>query len=215
MGLSEGVLTRQHIGALLGLAVLVWAVLLWVRGIPLTPEYLWPYGTVLSVLAIAAAIFERWGWAWWVFQGWLVKRPDLRGSWRVELQSDWIDPDTGQGIGPITCYMAVRQSLMTLSMRLMTAESSSWLIAHKIVEENDGVFFVTGVYTNEPKLELRGDRSEIHYGALRLAVQGKPPASLEGNYWTDRNTRGTMRLSDNRSEVFSTYDEARCQYGDS
>ena len=132
----------------------------------------------------------------------------------MELQSEWPDPNTGQAIGPITCYMAVRQSLTTLSMRLMTAESSSWLIAHKIVEENDGVFFVIGVYTNEPKLELRGDRSEIHYGALRLQVQGKPPASLEGNYWTDRKTRGMMRLSNRRTEIFSTYDEARCQYGD-
>ena len=133
----------------------------------------------------------------------------------MELQSEWKDPDTGKRIDPITCYMAVQQSLTTLSMRLMTAESSSWLIAHKIVRANDGVFFVTGVYTNEPKLELRGDRSEIHYGALRLAVQGKPPASLEGNYWTDRNTRGTMRLSNRKTEILSTYHEALCQYGDS
>ena len=83
--------------------------------------------------------------------------------------------------------MAVRQSLTTLSMRLMTAESSSRLIAYKMVEENDGVFLVTGVYTNTPKLELRGDRSEIHYGALLLQVLGDPPISLEGHYWTDRN----------------------------
>ena len=110
--------------------------------------------------------------------------------------------------------MAVRQSLTTLSMRLMTAESSSRLIAHKMVEENDGVFLVTGVYTNTPKLELRGDRSEIHYGALLLQVLGDPPISLEGHYWTDRNSRGSMRLSNKKKAIFSTYEEARDRYGE-
>ncbi len=208
-------LSRLHIGTFLGLAVVAWAVVLWTRDIPLTWEYLWPYGLVVSVLAVAATIFERWGWACRIFQGWFVKRPNLQGSWRVELKSDWVNPDTGQIIDPITCYMVVRQTLTTLSMRLMTAESSSWLIAHKIVEENDGVFLVTGVYTNTPKLELRGDRSEIHYGALLLQVLGEPPTSLEGHYWTDRNTRGTMRLSNKKAEMFSAYDKARDQYGDS
>ena len=136
-------LSRLHIGTFLGLAVVAWAVVLWTRDIPLTWEYLWPYGLVVSVLAVAATIFERWGWACRIFQGWFVKRPNLQGSWRVELKSDWVNPDTGQIIDPITCYMVVRQTLTTLSMRLMTAESSSWLIAHKIVEENDGVFLVT------------------------------------------------------------------------
>ena len=211
----NGKLSRLHIGTFFGLAVIAWTVVLWARGIPLTWQYLWPFWLVLSMLTIAASIFERWAWAWGFFQGWFVKRPDLRGSWRVELKSDWINPDTGEKVDPIICYMAVRQSLTMLSMRLMTAESSSWLIAHKIVEENDGVFLVTGVYTNTPKLELRGKRSEIHYGALRLQMSGEPSTSLEGHYWTDRNTRGSMRLSDRKVTVFSTYQEASDQYGDS
>ena len=133
----------------------------------------------------------------------------------MELKGDSVNLDTGQRIDPITCYMAVRQSLTRLSMRLMTPESSSWLIAHKIVEENDGVFRVAGVYTNMPGIELRGDRSEIHYGAFLLEVLGEPPTSLEGHYWTDRNSRGAMRLSNKRADTFSTYYEARDQYGDS
>ena len=183
-------MSRLHIGTFLALAVLAWVVLLFVRNIPFSWEFLWPYGLVVSVLATGVAVFERWGWAWPFLQGWFVRRPDLRGSWRIEIKSEWVDPATGNEIDPISCYMAVRQSLTTLSMRLMTAESSSWLIAHEIVEEKDGVFLVTGVYTNTPKLELRGDRSEIHFGALQLQVLGNPPASLEGHYWTDRNSRG-------------------------
>ena len=96
----------------------------------------------------------------------------------------------------------------------MTAESSSWLVAHKIVEENDGVFLVTGVYTNTPKLRHRGKRSEIHYGALLLKVLGDPPTSLEGEYWTDRNSRGSMRLSNKNAAIFSTYQEAHNRFGE-
>ena len=206
--------SRLHIGALIALALFAWIFILWVIGIQLSWEYLWPYGLVVSALCFVVAIFERWGWGWRFLQGWFVKRPDLRGSWRVELKSEWVNPETGNKIAPIICYMAVRQSLTTLSMRLITAESSSWLIAHKIVEENDGVFLVTGVYTNTPKLELRGDRSEIHYGALLLQVLGDPPATLEGHYWTDRNSRGVMRLSNKKSTLFSTYEEACDGYGD-
>ena len=207
-------MSRLHVGALIGLALLAWILVLWVRGNQLSWEYLWPYGLVVSTLSFVVVIFERWGWAGKFLHGWFVKRPDLRGSWCVDLKSEWVNPETGKKVAPIVCYMAVRQSLTTLSMRLMTAESNSWFIAHKIVEENDGVFLVTGVYTNTPKLELRGDRSEIHYGALLLRVLGDPPISLEGHYWTDRNSHGSMRLSNKKTAIFSTYEEARDGYGE-
>ena len=207
-------MSRLQISALIGLALLVWIPILWLHGNQLSREYFLPYGFVVSILVVVVTIFERWIWAWKFLQGWFVKRPDLRGSWRVDLKSEWINPETGEKVAPIVCYMAVRQSLTTLSMRLMTAESSSSLIAHEVVGENDGVFVVTGVYTNTPKLELRGDRSEIHYGALFLRVQGNPPKSLEGHYWTDRNSRGSMRLSDRKTAIFSTYEEARKGYGE-
>ena len=143
-----------------------------------------------------------------------MNRPDIRGSWRVELKSEWVDPSTEEEVAPITCYMVVRQTLTTLSMRMMTAESSSSLVAHKIVEENDGVFLVTGVYTNTPKLRHRGKRSEIHYGALLLKVLGDPPVSLEGHYWTDRNSRGSIRLSNKKAVIFSTFEEAHDGLGE-
>ena len=207
-------LSRLQISMFIGLALFFWVGLLWVRGVPLSWEYLWPYGLVVSILVLIAAIFERWGWAWRFLHGWFVKRPDIRGSWRVDLDSEWVDPSTEEEVVPITCYMVVRQTLTTLSMRMMTADSSSWLVAHKIVKENDGVFLVTGVYTNTPKLRHRGKSSEIHYGAFLLKVLGDPPKSLEGEYWTDRNSRGSMRLSNKNTVIFSTYEEAHDGFGE-
>lgn len=105
----------------------------------------------------------------------------------------------------------------TLSMRLMTPESASWLIAHNIVRSNDGLFRVAGVYMNKPNLAQRGEnsekRSEIHYGSLLLDVQGRPATSLEGHYWTDRRTRGTMHFRAKKAKVFENFDEAHAAFG--
>lgn len=205
---------RLYVGTFLALAVMAWAALLWLRGIPLQQEHFWPYGLVVSTLVAVTTLFERWGWASPALRGWFVKRPDLRGSWRVELQSDFVGPTTGQRPGPITCYMVVRQSLATLSMRLLTMESTSRLVSHAIVQEEDGGFLVTGVYINTPTLRLRGRRSEIHYGALLLRAEDNPPLFLNGHYWTDRNSRGEMHLSRRMTRVFSSYEDAQSAYGD-
>jgi hypothetical protein len=90
----------------------------------------------------------------------------------------------------------------------MTPESDSWLVANKVVLSDDGVFQVAGVYINKPQLHLRGGRSEIHYGAILLDIHGEPPTELRGHYWTDRQTRGSLRLSERRTEALPTYETA-------
>jgi len=206
--------TRLYVGTFLGLSVGAWAALLWMRGVPISWDHFWPFGLVSSFLGAVVALFERWLWALPPLQGWFVARPDFRGTWRVVLKSEWTDPKTGQSPAPITCFMAVRQTLTTLSMRLMTPESSSLLVAHKVMLSNDGLYQVAGVYTNKPQVHLRGDRSEIHFGAILLDVHGEPPTELEGHYWTDRHTRGGMRLTDRRRQVCPTFDAARTLFGE-
>lgn len=205
---------RLYVTTLLGFAIATWAALLWIRGVPISWDLFWPFGLVVSLLVTIVGIFEKWAWSWRLFRGWFVRRPDLRGTWRVVLESEWGEPGVHGSSDPIVGFMAVRQTLLTLSMRLMTAESSSWLIAHKVVPSNDGVFQVAGVYTNKPQLHLRGNRSEMHYGAILLDVHGEPPTELEGHYWTDRNSRGSMRLTDRKPQVLETHASAKRAFGD-
>lgn len=202
-------LSRIQISTLLILAFGAWTVLLWVRGFHLSWELFWPFSLVLSFVGITAAAFDRWLWRLPFLRGWFVQRPDVTGTWRVNLTSEWVNAKTGEKVAPIDCYMAVKQTLSTLNMRLLTPESSSWFIAHNITLSDDDVYQIAGVYINKPKLPLRGERSEIHYGAVLLDIQGAPAKSLEGDYWTDRNSRGTIRLTNRRKKIFSTYEEAR------
>ncbi len=203
-------LARIHIASFIGLTIVVWLFALFIQGQPvLSMDFLRPFSFVVGTIGVIVGTFTRWGWAWSLFRGWYVKRPDVRGTWKVVLKSNWVNPETGQGVDPITAYFAVRQTLTSLSLRLMTPESRSKLIAHSIELEDDGIYRIAGIYRNEPRVELQGDRSEIHHGSLLLEVNGEPPESMEGHYWTDRGTRGSMTVTDRRKKVFDTFEAAR------
>lgn len=170
-------------------------------------------GTTVTVVYGAVLLFALFAWPWPLFRGWLVKRPDLRGSWKATLYSDWEDPETGQRVAPIEAYMVIRQTLTTLSMRLFTEKSRSVLVAHAIEPEPDGLFGLSAVYRNSPKIEFQGKESAIHHGALLIEVHEVAPNSLEGHYWTDRGTRGTIELERKTSIHFSSFEDAQCSIG--
>ncbi len=206
-------LTRLHISSFIGLTIAVWLVALWVQGMPvLSLEFIKPFGIVVGAITLFVTLFNKYAWSWPIFQGWYVNRPDLRGTWRVELKSNWISPETNEPIPPIAAYAVIRQTLTSLSFRLMTKESRSKLIAHSIEKEDDGIFRLAAIYRNEPKIELQGDRSEIHHGSLSLEIHGTPVSLMEGHYWTDRGTKGTMKLTGRKNELFSTYEQAKSAF---
>ncbi len=187
-------------------------IMLIIDGVNVQVSWLRHITTTASILLLILAAFDRWLWKSPLLNGWFAKRPDINGTWKVIIQTNWVNPKTQQVLGPITGYMAVRQTFSTLSMRLMTGESNSKLRADKIVESNDGTFQIVGVFINQPLLHLRGNRSEIHNGALILDIRGIPPQSLDGHYWTDRNTRGTMSFVAKEKKIFSTFDEANAAF---
>lgn len=182
-------LTRTHISTLLVLTVIVWGAALIALGLPISWQHIAPFTLTVTILTTACVAFDRWLWRWPLFTGWLVKQPDIQGTWKVRLASSWIDPATNQQIAPIECLMVVRQTFSSLSARLFTRESSSFLVAHNLVCQSDGVFQLLGLYQNTPQITLRGQRSEMHYGALLLEVRGEPPTSIAGHYWTDAAPR--------------------------
>lgn len=199
--------SKNQLTVLMVLAVATWAVLLWWQGVQTDARWLQPFSMVVTVLMLFLAAFNAWLWKWPVFRGWLVRRPVVEGTWKVLLQTRWKNPETGAVPGPIVGYMAIRQKYDSLSMRLMTAESSSVLLGAEILTEPDGARSIAGIYRNEPIMAVR-ERSRIHHGALLLQVQGQPPTRLTGKYWTDRDTAGDMELSERRPRQFESFDAA-------
>jgi hypothetical protein len=202
-------LTRLHVSSFIGLTIVVWLIALWLQGIPvLSTDFIKPFGTVVGAITIFVTVFHKYLWSWKVFRGWYVKRPDLRGTWKVELKSSWVDSETGKVIDPVYGYAVIRQSLTSLSFRLMTKESKSVLVAHSIdQQEEEDLYRLVGVYRNEPEIELQGVRSEIHHGAFSLEIYGAPVYGIKGHYWTDRGTKGSIKLYDKVSKLYDTYEQ--------
>src|ERR1043165_7726517 len=205
-------LTRNHLTALLLLALVVWGTALWLMGLPITWEYSKPFAITVTVLSVACIVFDKWLWKLPIFKGWFVNCPNLQGTWKVVLKSDWINPETKEQVPPIECIITIRQTYSKFSARLFTRESSSYLVAHKLEQQNDGVFQLFGTYQNTPDITLRGKRSEIHYGALVLEVRGEPPKSMVGHYWTDRGTKGSLKLTDKIADVLASYAEGASRF---
>lgn len=200
-------LTRIQISAFLGLSVALWIGMLAARGVPLSWDMLGPFSGVVGGVSLILLIFDAWAWKYPIFRGWLIKRPVLVGTWRTELQSNWINPETNTGIAPIHCFMVIRQTASKLSIRLVTPESTSETVSAGIETCSDGTFEISCTYRNKPRSAYRR-RSQVHYGAMLLNADGATPMRLEGEYWTDRNTLGSLILTDRTTGAPMTFDEA-------
>ncbi|QDE69475.1 hypothetical protein BHS09_22220 [Myxococcus xanthus] len=188
-------LSRIQTAFLIGIAVILWAALLLLHGEPVAWRFLAPFSSVVSGLLLVLLVFDKWLWKWRHLHPWLVPNQNLNGTWRGTLQTNWQDPRSLQRPGPIEVFVIVRQTYSTVSARLLTDESESDLLVGKFVVSEDGVADLLGMYRNTPKQSLR-TRSPIHHGAFRLRLEGTPVMTLAGEYWTDRNTMGELRLTE-------------------
>jgi hypothetical protein len=193
------VIEKLHLSAIIFTAAVIWGVLLIVEGVPVSPSWFHPFSQVVGAVMILLTAFDLWLWRLPFLQGWMVKRPNVTGTWRAEVRSEWVDPDTQQRRPPIPGFMVIRQTFSTLSLCLITDESRSELLGAEIMRSADGTYRIFGVYTNEPRYSVRF-RSPMHYGGLELRVAGSPPERIEGHYWTDRNSAGELSLTDRKSK---------------
>jgi hypothetical protein len=162
----------------------------------------------VAVLActILLVLWDGWAWKWKVSQTIPGVSRDLSGTWQAWLESFWIDPTTGTSPAPKTVYIVIRQTSSTATVTLISDESKSKSSLARVVKE-DGSWLLHYVYTNEPRLAVRG-RSPIHHGSAVLAVIGSPAKRLEGGYWTDRDSKGQLKLMKRSKMLAEDFEEA-------
>ena len=200
-------LNRVQLSALLVIAALLWGGLLVLDGVKVQVAWLRPFSAVVGVVLLILLAFDLWAWRLRILRGWFVPRPNLRGTWRVELTSDWKEPESDNPVGAITAFLVIRQTFSTLSVRMLTKESSSEVVAAEINKGADGTYRVAAVYRNEPMISIR-ERSPIHYGGMLVNVHGDPVEELAGHYWTDRQSRGALRTVARHDSIVSSYGKA-------
>ncbi len=140
-------------------------------------------------------LFTLYAWKWPIFRNWLVPFPCIEGTWEGEIQSTWIDPETGQVPGPIPAILTIKQSFIRLSCVMRTAEMTSRSYFADFWLDSDEQLRKLGYcYASTPSVTVR-DRSQPHDGTMVLELIGDPVKKLRGSYWTTRKTTGEVTLA--------------------
>ncbi len=168
---------------------------------------LWSFINVLRLIPIVATadviayvVFTVWLWRWKRLQGWLIPFPDLNGTWQGHIQTNWKDGE-GKTPGPVPTILTIKQSFLQMScvMRTEEMESHSYLEGF-CIDKDAQVRRLCYSYTSRPKASLR-ERSTPHDGTILFNIIGTPVRKLEGEYWTQRQTTGTVTLSFRADEL--------------
>lgn len=157
---------------------------LWEDGSLLSVGYsFWGYiGESIGATAIIMAIFNKWAWRWKVVR-YFHDVPVFSKKYSGTFISNY---DHQRRHGEIF----IAQTFLSVSVRLKTEESSSRSIVATL-HKTQSVDRLIYTYQNEPRAEIRS-RSPIHYGTAILDITNS--LILEGNYYTDRNTSGSMKF---------------------
>lgn len=132
-----------------------------------------------------SALFNYWIWKCPLLHSWLIPIPNLSGNWRCVIETTFEGKNK-----KIKANVFIKQTFTSIHVIMETKESKS-ISKNGLLEINKdiGQTILTYVYENIPDVQIR-DKSQIHFGAVRLEVKDKN--CVEGEYWSDRKTVGTL-----------------------
>ena len=157
--------------------------------------------TVVAIDIFLIIIFTKWTWKYKIFQNWLVVFPDLNGSWKGFIYSNWINPDTNKKPDPIPVMLNIKQSFFNINCKMITEEMESYSYAEGFIIDSDKqIKNLAYSYTSNPKSSLRY-RSTPHDGTAVLKIIKKPSLRLDGRYWTERGTTGEIKVEFYSKEI--------------
>lgn len=197
---------KKHIQALIWFLSIVWAILLVLDGFSISISFFKPISTVIGIAVIAVTFFEKLAWKLKWLYPWFVDMPNISGTWQGYISSNYVD-ENSKRLDQIEVYFIIRQTLTSIDIRMITAESSSDIIVARIYKMN-GTLRIGGIYMNIPKQVYR-EKSPIHYGGLSLEICINSTIVLEGSYWTDRKTQGDISFKNRRKIICSTFEDCR------
>lgn len=199
--------TASWTRVVIAIAAALAAAALFVNGTKVSLDWYKALLSVSGAVVLLLLVFDRWAWRWPVVRR-LIPRRVVHGTWKGELQTSWSNPASGQTPGPIECYLVVHQTYSTVEMALLTAESKSRSVTAGMSDPAKGQCLLTGIYMNTPDLLIQ-DRSRIHRGGILLEINGRPVETLDGFYWTDRDTKGQLTFEQHVGKVADDFRGAR------
>ncbi len=202
---------RHHLTTIIALIFGLWAGFMILAGFQITSDFFKPFSLVVGAVGILLLLFDTWLWKFPIIHTVFVPFPDLSGTWKGQITSLWKDEKTGEQIPPIDAFLVVHQTYSSLNLRMITKESRSDLLSGNIIPNSSGPHKIAGIFENIPSIMVR-ERSPIHYGGILLEFHNGDFPALEGEYWTDRDSKGYLKFGNNVKKSFDNYESASSAY---
>ena len=194
--------TSQQI--IVGIVVITWLGIALLTGQTLSPTPLKLYSISGSIVSLVALSYERYIWRW-RFVRRFTGVPLLAGTWRGSLISSYVSTSGGPKTA-VPIAIRVTQTASVVTVTQFTAESTSSSRQVRLAKLPDGRWQLAWSYENTPRSGVR-DRSGLHRGFAE-ALLGENGDSLEGEYFTDRLTRGELHLPTWSPTAYGTAESA-------
>lgn len=169
-------------------------------------DFIKPISIVVTLDAVIVGIFVKWLWRLKLLYPWFVPFPDLNGTWKGVLKSNWECPNTGKKPDEIPVILTIHQTFTNVSCVMRTGEMCSESFASEFIvnsiTENPKIIYS---YKSDPKADIKY-RSAPHFGTAMLST-GNNYSELNGEYWSSRETTGTIYLKFWKKDKVDVYSE--------
>lgn len=155
-----------------------------------------------SVVTFALFVYDAWAWRQPGIRR-LTRRPVLHGTWRVELSTSF----DARAHETIEAYLVARQTYSRIQVATLFDRSRSRSIAGDILFES-GECHLYYLFRTEATT-LHRDANPPARGGAALTIGRYPRIHLEGDYWTERETRGSLRSIGHTKKCFDTFNGAQ------
>lgn len=145
-------------------------------------------GIGFTPLLIFAFSKLNWTHSW---LAWLLGRRMVHGLWWGELVTDFKSTEGAEPMAPIQIAFVVKQSYFFLSIQSYTPTQSAHSTLETLILEPRSARAQLQYVFEMQRLHLGENKITSGYGNLRLTSLD---SRLEGHYWTNSPTRGSISL---------------------
>lgn len=148
------------------------------------------YAALYEMLILLIFIFGwRYLWKWFPILNSMIF-PDINGKWDVDIHWIW-----GNREGLKEGDVFIKQDIINFSIELVTNESESeTLVVQPKRNHESGRLQLFYIYRNTPKNTIENKGQSAHIGTAILKFDPVDMNILEGDYFTDRNTKGRFKF---------------------
>lgn len=166
-------------------------------------------GRALSAVVFVAGAYENLLWRWIPLPG---GPPNLRGTWQMQLT-----PQNGpEGISrtEMTCYLAIRQTMLTVNADLLFDDGESKVTSAMLVKDRDQRRVLV-FYDFEPNTVTKQEPRRKGAASLKIVtrrgLRGKYlriAGGFQGKYWNDVGISGDLLGTRRSRRMFDTFASA-------